>query len=171
MSRKIRLILICIISIAFIGCDHATKELAKDHLKDKAPRSWYHDTFRLEYVENTGAFLSLGDGWSSRTSFWIMSILPLIFLSGLFIYTIRKSANTSLKQLFPLVLIFSGGIGNIVDRIVYDRHVTDFMNLGFNNLRTGIFNFADVYVTTGVIILLIASFKKNREEKTENVSA
>ncbi|HTE10891.1 MAG TPA: signal peptidase II [Chitinophagaceae bacterium] len=160
MKRNIKIILFCTISIVFIGCDQVTKELAKVHLKDKAVMSFYHDTFRLDYVENTGAFLSFGDDWSPATSFWLMNVLPLVFLMGLFVYAIRKTATNTLMNIFPFLLIFAGGLGNIIDRIVYNRHVTDFMNLGINNLRTGIFNVADVYVTAGVIMLLVMQWRK-----------
>ena len=162
MKRSIKIILFCFISIVFIGCDQVTKELAKLHLKDKAAMSFYHDTFRLDYVENTGAFLSFGADWSPAASFWLLNVLPLLFLMGLFVYAIRKTANSTLMNVFPFLLICAGGLGNIIDRIMYDRHVTDFMNLGINNLRTGIFNFADVYVSTGVIMLLVMQWRKSR---------
>jgi signal peptidase II len=165
MKKRFKLFLFCVISLAFISCDHVTKELAKEHLKDKATLSYYHDTFRLEYAENTGAFLNFGATWPRAISFWAMSMLPLLFLIALFVYAIRKTANSSILTLLPFILIFSGGIGNIIDRIVYDRHVTDFMNVGINNLRTGIFNFADLYVTTGVIMLLVFQFRKPSTEK------
>jgi signal peptidase II len=64
-------------------------------------------------------------------------------------------------KLLSFCLIFAGGIGNIIDRILYDRHVTDFMNVGFGSLRTGIFNFADVCVTSGVILFFV--FRKDKE--------
>ena len=67
--------------------------------------------------------------------------------------------------MFPFAFIFSGGIGNIIDRIMFDRHVVDFMNLGVNNLRTGIFNFADVYVTTGVTCCWLPGTKDPRDRK------
>lgn len=60
-----------------------------------------------------------------------------------------------IMKVFSLALLFSGGIGNIIDRILFDRHVTDFMNLGFLNIRTGIFNVADICVTAGAIGLLL----------------
>ena len=160
MSKQVKLFLFLFSSILFIGCDHVSKELAKEHLKDRAPRSYYHDTFRLEYVENTGAFLSFGDNWSKTVSFWTMSIIPLIILVAIFIYAVRRAGNHSFWSLFPFVLIVSGGLGNIIDRIVYNRHVTDFLNLGINNLRTGIFNLADLYVTAGVIMLFFFQFRK-----------
>src|ERR1700712_1868694 len=101
MKRNIKIILFCAISIVFIGCDQVTKELAKVHLRDKPVMSFYHDTFRLDYIENTGAFLSFGDNWSPTVSFWLMSVLPLIFLMGLFVYAIRKTAATTLTSTFP----------------------------------------------------------------------
>ncbi len=92
-----------------------------------------------------------------------MSILPLAFLMGLFIYAIRKTATVNLLHLFPFLLICSGGWGDIIDRMAYHRHVTDFMNLGIRNLRTGIFNFADVYVSAGVIMLLVLQWRNNSQ--------
>ncbi len=162
MKRNVKIILFCAISILFIGCDQVTKELAKTHLKDKPLLSFYHDTFRLDYVENTGAFLSFGDDWPPAISFWVMNVLPLVFLIGLFAYAIRKTATSTLSAVFPFILICAGGLGNIIDRFLYNHHVTDFMNVGINNVRTGIFNVADLYVTTGVIALFIMQWKKNR---------
>jgi signal peptidase II len=161
MKRSMKITLFCAVSMLFIGCDQLTKELAKAHLKDKPAISFYHDTFRLDYAENTGAFLSLGADWPAAASFWLMNVLPLLFLMGLFVYAIRKMATRSLVQLLPFLLICSGGWGNIIDRILYNRHVTDFMNVGISNLRTGIFNFADIYVSAGVVLLLVFQWKNS----------
>jgi signal peptidase II len=160
MNRFNKIILFCLCCFAFIGCDRATKSFAKTHLENKAPLTYFHNTLRLEYVENTGAFLSLGEDWPEAVSFWILSILPMLFLLGITIYFIKKYSNKSFIKLAPVILIFSGGIGNIIDRLLYNRHVSDFINLGINDLRTGIFNFADMYVTAGVIMLLITSRKE-----------
>jgi len=168
MKRSLKIILICTLSIVLIGCDQVTKELAKTHLKDKPSLSFYHDTFRLDYVENTGAFLSLGDNLPPAISFWVMNVIPLLFLMGLFVYAIRKTASSSFMNIFPLLLICAGGFGNIIDRFLYDHHVTDFMNIGILSLRTGIFNVADLYVTTGVVVLLVMQWKKSRVEAATN---
>lgn len=168
MRKNLKIALFCSFTVLFIGCDHVTKELAKIHLKDKPMMSFYHDTFRLDYVENTGAFLSFGADWPPVVSFWLMNILPLLFLVALFVYALRKTASTRFIQLLPFLLICSGGLGNIIDRMLYNRHVTDFMNLGINNLRTGIFNVADLYVTTGVVMLLVMQWKK---AKSSDLSA
>lgn len=165
MKKWLRIVLFCCLSLVFIGCDRFTKDIAKERLMDKEPQSYFHDTFRLQYVENTGAALSLGDSIPQPYNFWLLSILPLIFLLVLFAYAIKKADEISPVKLFFLSMIFSGGIGNIIDRIAYDRHVADFMNMGIQNLRTGIFNFADVCVTFGVIGLLIFYNSKNTDLK------
>lgn len=66
--------------------------------------------------------------------------------------------------LLAFIMIFAGGVGNIIDRIVNDRHVIDFMNMGIGTLRTGIFNFADLCLTTGVVLLLFTYPKKEKEQ-------
>jgi signal peptidase II len=120
------------------------------------PRSYFHDVFRLEYVENTGAALSLGDDLPRNVSFWLLSVVPLMLLLGLFIYVIMHLGSFRFLKLLSFSMIIAGGLGNIIDRLLYDRHVTDFMNMGISSLRTGIFNVADIYVTAGVIGLLIS---------------
>lgn len=160
MKKWIKILLFCLSSLALISWDRETKDLAKEHLMNKAPVSYFHDTFRLEYVENTGAAMSLGAGLPKTVSFWLLGVLPMMFLSGLFIYVIKRSKEFSILKMLPFALIFAGGIGNIIDRIMFDRHVTDFMNIGYNNIRTGIFNFADLCVTIGAICLLFVYCNK-----------
>lgn len=155
MSTRLKVFLFGIICIACIGADRWTKQLAKEHLMFSQPKSYFHDTFILEYVENTGAALSFGDSLPQPFSFWLLSILPLGVIVLLFVYVMRRLNEFSNFKLFCFAMIVAGGLGNIIDRIIYDRHVTDFMNIGIGNLRTGIFNVADVCITAGVIGLFI----------------
>lgn len=155
MKWWIKIFLFCFSAIIFIGCDRATKDLAKEHLKNKEAISYLHNTVRLEYAENTGAALSFGDKLPKVVSLALLSFLPLVLLLFLFAYTIKNSKQMSFIKMFTIALIFAGGIGNIIDRIFFDRHVPDFMILSYQKLHTGIFNFADVCVTTGVIGLLL----------------
>jgi signal peptidase II len=163
MKNWMKVLLFCLTAVVFIGCDRVTKDLAKDHLMYRQPISYLHNTVVLEYVENTGAALSLGDQLSKPVSFWLLSMVPLFFLVLLFVYAIRKINELSRLKLLAFSLIFAGGLGNIIDRLLYDRHVTDFMNVGINNFRTGIFNVADMCVTAGVIMLLVAAYQKDTE--------
>ncbi len=154
MKRWLKICLFCTSTLVLISWDRATKDLAKEHLKDKAAVSYLHDFVRLQYAENTGAALNLGDNLSKTASFWLLSLLPLVVLLIVFMHVLKKSNEMSFLKMFSFALIFAGGLGNIIDRIVFDRHVTDFMIIGFKNIHTGIFNFADVCVTVGAILLI-----------------
>jgi signal peptidase II len=154
MKKSFKIWLFCISCLILMSWDRTTKVIAREHLMNKEPVSFFHDTFRLEYVENTGAAMSLGDDLSKPVSLLLLVILPLVILTALFIYVIKRSVVMSLPKMLTFSLIIAGGLGNILDRLIFDRHVTDFMNIGVNNLRTGIFNFADVWVTTGAIALI-----------------
>ncbi len=162
MKSGIKIILFCLISFTLISCDQVTKNLAKNHLMNQEPASYFHDTFRLEYAENTGAALSLGANLPQPYNFVLLSIIPLLVLLALFFYAIINIKEFNIIRILAFALIFAGGIGNIADRILHDRHVTDFMNLGIQNIRTGIFNVADVCITAGVIGLFI-SYKNGKQ--------
>lgn len=166
MRARTKILLFCIIGIAFISCDRVTKNLAKTHLMNHPDISYLHNTIKLQYAENTGAALNLGDSLPKALSFWLLSIMPLALMVALVVYTFKNLDKLNVLKLVALALIFAGGIGNVIDRLFFDRHVTDFMNVGIMNLRTGIFNVADMAVTAGAICLLITA----RERKTELVS-
>jgi len=125
--------------------------------------SYLHNTIKLEYAENTGAALNLGDSLSKTASFWVLSMMPLALMVALVVYTLNNLDKLNTLKMVALALIFAGGMGNVIDRVFFDRHVTDFMNVGIAGLRTGIFNVADMAVTAGAICLLIAAREKKAE--------
>ena len=170
MRTSIKILLFCISSFVFIGCDRATKELAKEHLKNKEPISYLHNTVSLTYAENTGAAMSFGDHLPKAASLVLLSFLPLLLLLTLFAYAVKHANEFSNLKLFCISLIFAGGIGNVIDRIFFNRHVPDFMILSFHQLRTGIFNVADVCVTMGMIGLLIFYRDKKMERATQKTN-
>lgn len=63
-----------------------------------------------------------------------------------------------------LSLICGGGSGNLIDRILYDGHVIDFLNVGIGGLRTGIFNAADVAIMAGAFLILLSGIKHGRND-------
>jgi signal peptidase II len=162
MKTNIKVAVLGLLSFSMVSCDQITKDLAKEYLMYKGTFSYFHDVFRLEYVENTGAAMSLGANLPQPYNFWLLSIIPLIVMLAMITYALTHIRQLNTFRIIAFALVFAGGMGNIIDRILRDRHVTDFMNLGINNLRTGIFNVADVCITLGVVCLSI-SFN-NREE-------
>ncbi|NCI51044.1 signal peptidase II [Sediminibacterium roseum] len=154
MSARYKIYIFFLSTILFISCDRVTKDLAKKHLMNKPTVSYFNKTVQLMYVENTGAAMSFGDGLPKTAGLWLLGILPLAFLLYLSVYILRQTEQMRAMKVFSFALIISGGLGNIIDRLLFDRHVTDFMVIGTESIRTGVFNFADVCVSAGAIGLL-----------------
>jgi signal peptidase II len=147
------LLLIGIILISCVGCDQTTKALAKNHLSQAQPISYLGDILRLHYMENVGAFLSLGSSLSAQARFWVLCVLTGSAVAGMLAFILIK------RSLCPsfvagLSLIIAGGIGNLIDRVFNNGAVIDFMNIGIGGLRTGIFNIADVAIMAGALTLI-----------------
>src|SRR4249919_3193473 len=147
MNKRINILIFCLLCLGFIGCDQATKGWARSYLDNREPISIFHDTIRLIYVENTGAFMSWGAEWSQNLSFWVLTILPIALLFGFLYFVLKKWNQISLLQVISFCMIFSGGLGNVIARIVRHGHVADLINV------------ADLYVTLGVTLFTFSSLK------------
>ena len=104
---------------------------------------------RLQYIENTGTIFGLFE--NSNIIFLILAITLCIIIA---IYMRKNVEKKSLKEKVFL-LILAGGIGNIIDRIVRG-FVVDFISLKW----VGIFNFSDMYVVIGVIIICLIEIRE-----------
>lgn len=171
MTIKSRLVIICSTAIISIGLDQYSKYLATQHLEERlGGYSFLNGFFRLIYAENEGAFLSLG----SETTGWLKYIglyaFPIILLVGLFGYLL-KTKSLKKNQFIALSLVLAGGISNIYDRLLFGK-VVDFMIMGFPQLKTGVFNIADVSIMTGLFLLVFSRNKKTAltENTTEESS-
>ncbi len=147
-----RFLLIGIVLFTCVGCDQATKFIAKSFLEQGEVIALVGDIVRIQYAENTGAFLSLGGDLSNDARYWLFTVLTSIMLVGLTSY-VFLSKKLSTPAIVAISFVIGGGIGNIIDRILYGS-VVDFLNIGVLSLRTGIFNFADVAIMFGAAMLL-----------------
>lgn len=154
--RAARLLLFVLLSVVCIGCDRVTKEFATESLRGNEPVVLAGGTVRLEYAENRGAFLSLGDGMSEQARFWWLGIGTGVVLCGIVLILLLR-ADLRLGTWIALTLILAGGAGNLVDRL-RDGYVVDFLNLRVGFVRTGIFNVADVAITAGAIWIFVSGF-------------
>lgn len=118
------------------------------------------NVLNFTYTENTGAAFGMGSN-----KLWMIIIMNIIIL-GIIIKFIRdKQDKINLKVLVPLVLILSGGIGNLIDRISRG-YVVDFIDVNLFSFPN--FNIADISITIGIILLMIiiskSLFIKNDEK-------
>lgn len=160
----IRLVLLIAIG-ATIGCDRVTKHVAATTLSGTPSRSFLADTFRLEYVENTGAFLGLGAGWPGAVRTALFSVGDGLLLLAVAVMAMWR--HWPRLALLGLALVVAGGVSNLLDRITYGK-VIDFMNVGLGPLRTGIFNVADMAIMVGAGLVVVAAYRSNRSSRTHD---
>ena len=164
MQKVNRLLILFFVLISCVGCDQATKFVARQTLATAPVQEYAGGLFRLVYAENPGAFLSLGATLPATTRFWIFVVMAALLLTGVGIFALRSLQQTPLPVIVAIALVIGGGLGNLIDRIVHDGRVVDFMQVGFPWLRTGVFNVADMAIMTGVGLILLTTVRSRQEE-------
>jgi signal peptidase II len=154
-NRLARLGILLIMLVTGVGCDQATKRMATRVLAPVGRQSFLGDTVRLEYVQNPGAFLGMGRNLAPEQRFWALTIA-----NGALLAIVAGVLLTHWRMPRPYfaawALILAGGVGNLIDRVSQQGLVTDFMNVGIGpTFRTGIFNVADMAITTGFFVFVV----------------
>ena len=158
MTGKNRNISITILIAISILLDQLSKFLIRQNVDQYSEIKLIGDYFILTNVENSGAFLGMGSDFSPFIKTIFLLILPVIVLICIMAYVYRDKQIDKIS-LIGFCLIIGGGIANIYDRILYGS-VTDFLFIDLGGIfKTGIFNIADLSVTTGMILILLMSFR------------
>ena len=131
------------------------------HATNIFPKDIISDFLRFTYITNDG--IAFGLNPFGRYSFILLmvSVIAVLFVVKLLIDS-RK--NSKLVQ-FSLSLILGGALGNLIDRffttfnIMDYRGVIDFIDIGIKGYRFYIFNFADFFISLGIILYLISFIK------------
>jgi signal peptidase II len=140
--------------------DQATKLIALSWLRGREPIVSWGNLFRFEYAENTGAFLGMGADLPDWERYLLLTLFSSGILIGLTVFLFLKKDLTKL-DIYGYGLILAGGVSNMIDRIRAGV-VIDFMNMGIGDLRTGIFNVADISIMGGLVLVLVAHFQTMR---------
>lgn len=115
----------------------------------------------FRYTENTGAAFSSFSGAG-----YFLIIFNIVVMAAL-IFFIRQMKFKSKTAYIAVMLVISGGLGNIIDRIRFG-YVIDFLEFKFINFA--IFNFADICIVSGAFLLLIYTLWIEIMEKKANKS-
>ena len=141
----------------FIFFDLFSKYLVKNKLKLNESLE-LNNYFDLVYVQNYGVSFGILSGIVSH---WFLIFIGLLVVS-LIIYLMFISNKKSEKLAYYIIII--GAISNILDRAI-NTFVVDFISIHYNNYYWPAFNFADIYITIGIIVLIISFFTKSEENK------
>ncbi len=151
---------ITLISIGLlVAIDQIVKLLVIEHLKPIGSLTLIDGFIQLNYAENTGAAFG---SFSGKTS--LLSIFTFIIIIVAILYLMMKKRKLDMEYVC-ITMIIAGGVGNLVDRVL-KGYVVDYIEPLFVDFA--IFNFADILVTCGSIILVIwLIYDIYKESKTE----
>lgn len=117
--------------------------------------------FSITYVRNPGAAFGILANNAIRIPFFIsVSLLASIGI----IWYLRRVSTDDRWQAFALGLIFSGAVGNLIDRVRLGE-VIDFIDVYWRQHHWPAFNVADSAICVGVAILFLCSWREERNGK------
>lgn len=146
---------ICIIVIGIV-LDQIFKYLTVENLSNIITLPIIQDVFHLTYVKNDGAAFSMLSGKQGFLKIMTIIVVCLIF------YYIWKNRYDKKKTgvLIGISMIQSGAIGNLIDRVRLN-YVVDYFD--FRLINFAVFNFADVLIVCGTILLAILMIVFNKD--------
>ena len=161
-SENIKQIAISVfILLSIFLLDRISKILILNILEETGRVDIYINSFLNFYlVWNKG--IGFGLLSSDQDLFYNVVTILIVLINFVIIYLLFKEKG--LKYYF-LIVILGGSLGNLFDRIYY-RAVPDFLDLNYNGYHWFIFNVADIFITIGIILLILAeliSYKKVNE--------
>jgi len=149
-----------LVAVIVVALDQLTKAWVLRVLPENtawAPIPALARFFTITHVTNTGAAFGI---FKDRS---FLFVLIAIVVSIAIIAYSRYLPHGRFWVRFSLGLQLGGAVGNLIDRVRFG-HVTDFINVGIDDLRWPTFNIADSAIVVGVILLALIVFTE-REEK------
>lgn len=144
------------ILVFFVFCDLITKFFIKNNFLINESKK-INSFLDIVYIQNYGVSFGFLSG---LVSYWILVIVGLLVTS--LIYYLMINSFKRLEKLAYFIIII-GAMSNILDRII-NTYVVDFISLHYDNFYWPAFNFADIYITIGIIMLIISFFIKSKKQ-------
>lgn len=149
--------------IILVGLDQLSKYLVMQNLRLYEAVPVLGHFVRIAYVRNPGGAFSTKFG--GATFYIVVASIAAVMVIGYIIFS--KERNRAMQ--LSLFAILSGAIGNLIDRIRFGE-VIDWIDVGIGATRWPTFNIADSAIVVGLIILIFAGSKSEREDKEDKSS-
>ncbi len=152
--------IICLVlALLLVAIDQIIKYFVIIYIKPVSSVVAIEHILDLTYVENTGVAFGM-----FKDLRWLFVLLTSVVIV-VFIVLLFKSGNKSKLFSVSSALIIGGGIGNLIDRLVYG-YVVDYLSLSF---FPPVCNFADYCITAGSVLLIIYLLFYYDDGKTKKV--
>jgi len=149
-----------------IAIDQWTKALVRANIPENTswvPWEWLAPFARILHVSNTGVAFGMFKGMG-----WLFAVFAVLVILAILYYFPRVDEKDHILRI-AMCLQMAGAAGNLIDRLMQEGKVTDFVSIG----NFAIWNVADASITLGVVVLLIGLWLQERKSKSaaETVSA
>ena len=157
-----------VISSSLIVIDQYTKFMVTLHIPLSYSIKVVEGFFNLTHVRNSGVAFGIFSEQNSQLKPYLLIFVSIIAIIAILVIFHQTGKEKRLVQ-GGLVLVFSGAIGNLIDRVLH-KEVIDFIDIFFNNRHWPAFNVADACITIGVMLLaadlLVSSKPFNSPDST-----
>ena len=152
-----------LIVLVIFALDRLSKLFILNILEDKDKVDIYINSFLSLYlVWNKGIGFGLFS-FDDVTAYNLITLI-ILFINVIIVYLIFVEEGL---KIYFLLTILGGSLGNFFDRLYY-KAVPDFIDINYNGYHWFIFNVADIFITLGIICLILAellNYKSSNEKK------
>jgi signal peptidase II len=153
--KKENIYFLLLISIIFFF-DRVSKFQIINNLNEST--YYINNYINLDLIWNTG----IGFGFLSFTSNFIYNTVTAI-IAFIIVFLFGYSLKSNKSEKLFISIIIGGALGNFYDRIIF-KAVPDFIDLHYNSFHWFTFNIADIFITVGLVLMLLAGSQKNKNE-------
>jgi signal peptidase II len=158
VERVARGLLLALV-VALVGCDHATKIVAKITLEGSAPRSVVPGVVDLVYTENRDTAFSLFHGVTSPVKGPLILVMSCLAIAAIAAAWWKRRHVARGIERAAFVLVVGGALGNVLDRFARG-YVVDFIRVP----RWPVFNVADVAISVGAALVGVAMVRARKAQ-------
>jgi len=148
------MILFCAAAAAVLVIDMLTKHIVSSGMALGSSITVIPGIFDLTYILNDGAAWGILSGRQA-----LLQLFTAVLMIGILVYAIVKRKSLKTLEMLSLGLILGGGLGNFISR-VFSGQVVDFLNIHI----IPVFNAADIGITVGCVLLIIAELLPQKKE-------
>jgi signal peptidase II len=112
--------------------------------------------FNLTHIRNSGVAFGIFSGQQSELKPYLLIFVSVVAIVAILAIFHQTSKEKRLVRT-GLILIFSGAIGNLIDRVIH-KEVIDFIDFFIDNQHWPAFNVADSCITIGVLFMVVDMF-------------
>jgi signal peptidase II len=164
MARRAMGWILMLLTLALVGCDHATKAVAEATLAHRGPMTIVPGLLDLRYARNADTAFSLFHALHFPGKMALLVAISAIAIGAVMFAWWRRRGASAVEQA-AYALIVAGAAGNVIDR-VRRGYVVDFIEIH----RWPVFNVADMAIVAGVVLLAILAMRRSRAPRAPKPS-